>query len=66
MSNNKLKAKTLNNISTVQGDIDGVLSILLLVPKEELDTKKIALHLQKLSTIAGELKEDIIQILMQK
>ena len=66
MSNNKLKAKTLSNISTVQCGIDGIIAILTLVPKEELDTKKLALHLQKLSSIAGEVKEDIIQILMSK
>jgi hypothetical protein len=68
MSNNKLKSKTLNNISRLEGELSGTAMGVETWSKENFETlkPKLIATLIRLSEMAAEIKEDIIEVMMLK
>ena len=68
MSNNKLKAKTLSNISTLQGSLDGCRKGIDCWDVEDFERMKPRLikQLEDFSNLASDIKEDIIEIMCLK
>jgi len=68
MSNNKLKAKTLSNISQIQGELKGISKGIETWDKDDFETMKTKLinQLKKLSELSEKVKEDILDVMMLK
>lgn len=69
MSNNKLKSQTLTKISRLQGELSGsAMGVETWTTKEHFETMKPTLiaTLIRLSEMASEVKEDLIEIMLLK
>lgn len=68
MSQNKLKAKTLSNISRLQGELEGTAKGIETWDKDDFETMKTKLinQLNKLSELSEKVKEDILDVMMLK